>query len=198
MNSFENSNHRVYLAGPEVFLRNAVQIGELKKKICSENGFEGIFPLDTCLEAQHLSVYETGLAISKSNEDLIRSCNILIANITPFRGPSADAGTVYEMGFARGVGLKADAYINTAKSFVERTCYFCNVKDHDAEGIRDDNDMLVENYGMAENLMVEGCLHWSGGELVISELPENELFTNLKGFEQCLRIAKEHIENLEK
>jgi nucleoside 2-deoxyribosyltransferase len=196
--AFEGRNTRIYLAGPEVFLSNALQIGELKKSICREYGFEGIYPLDSCLEVRHLPVYETGLEISKNNEDLIRSCSILIANITPFRGPSADAGTIYEMGFARGIGLKVYAYTNTAKSFVERTCSFLNIEYTDEGEIRDNNGMLIENYGMAENLMVEGCIHFSGGKLIVSDMPENELFTNLEGFEQCLKFAKGHIENLKK
>ncbi|WP_198596848.1 nucleoside 2-deoxyribosyltransferase, partial [Vibrio sp. 10N.261.52.A1] len=41
---------RIYLAGPEVFLTDAVSIGDQKKKICEAYGFEGIFPLDNILE----------------------------------------------------------------------------------------------------------------------------------------------------
>ena len=30
--------------------------------------------------------------------------DVIIANLTPFRGPSADAGTVYELGYMLGKG----------------------------------------------------------------------------------------------
>ena len=43
--------------------------------------------------------------IAMRNETHIRSCQAVIANLTPFRGPSADVGTVYEVGFARALGL---------------------------------------------------------------------------------------------
>jgi nucleoside 2-deoxyribosyltransferase len=45
----------------------------------------------------------------------------IIANLTPFRGPSADVGTVYEVGFARALGLKIFGYATTATAFLDRT-----------------------------------------------------------------------------
>jgi nucleoside 2-deoxyribosyltransferase len=37
---------KVYLAGPEVFLPDAIAIGNKKKRLCTEFGFEGLFPFD--------------------------------------------------------------------------------------------------------------------------------------------------------
>ena len=37
---------RVYLAGPEVFLSNAREIGALKRAICERYGLVGVFPAD--------------------------------------------------------------------------------------------------------------------------------------------------------
>ena len=95
---------RVYLAGPEVFLNNAREIGEKKKTLCKEYGFEGVFPIDVEVDTSGKSPTEAGFCISDLNEELIRSWQIVIANITPFRGPSADVGTVFEMGFAHALG----------------------------------------------------------------------------------------------
>ena len=39
-------NVRVYLAGPEVFLSNAREIGALKRAICERHGLLGVFPAD--------------------------------------------------------------------------------------------------------------------------------------------------------
>jgi nucleoside 2-deoxyribosyltransferase len=39
-------NVRVYLAGPEVFLSNAREIGAFKRAICERHGLVGIFPAD--------------------------------------------------------------------------------------------------------------------------------------------------------
>src|SRR5258708_1028231 len=35
-----------YLAGPEVFLPDAAEIGRRKKELCRRHGFEGLYPLD--------------------------------------------------------------------------------------------------------------------------------------------------------
>jgi nucleoside 2-deoxyribosyltransferase len=37
---------RVYLAGPEVFLPDALAIAAAKKRLCAAHGLEGVFPLD--------------------------------------------------------------------------------------------------------------------------------------------------------
>ena len=44
--------------------------------------------------------------IALRNKADIRSCEAIVADLTPFRGPSADVGTVCEVGFARALGLK--------------------------------------------------------------------------------------------
>jgi nucleoside 2-deoxyribosyltransferase len=188
-----NRKPRIYLAGPEVFLRNATQIGELKKELCKKYGFKGVFPIDTQLDARGLDQREIGLLISSTNEKLIRRCEILVANITPFRGPSADVGTVYEMGFARGIGLLVFAYTNIKAPFTDRTVSTLDSsKNRDKEGkLRDNNDMSIEEFGMVDNLMIQGCVNGSGGKLIIEEAPKDERFTYLIGFEQCLRYARE-------
>ena len=62
--------------------------------------------------------------IARRNEAQIRSCEALIANLTPFRGPSADAGTVFEVGFASALGLRMFGWSNDARPFAERTRAF--------------------------------------------------------------------------
>ena len=37
---------KIYLAGPEVFLPHAIEIGQRKKALCRQYGFEGLFPFD--------------------------------------------------------------------------------------------------------------------------------------------------------
>jgi nucleoside 2-deoxyribosyltransferase len=74
---------RVYLAGPEVFLVNAKEVGEQKKALCSKYGFEGVFPIDVEVDTKGRTPREIGYLISNINENLIKSCEIVIANITP-------------------------------------------------------------------------------------------------------------------
>jgi nucleoside 2-deoxyribosyltransferase len=148
---------RVYLAGPDVFLPDAAAAGADKKRLCAQQGFEGVFPLDAELAAA--SPRATGIAISAANEALIRSCELVIANMTPFRGPSADAGTAYEMGFARALGKRVLAYTESAVSFAARTRAFLAERGElAADGERETNGRSIEAFELADNLMLVGAL----------------------------------------
>jgi len=183
---------RIYLAGPEVFLTNAKEIGEQKKALCRKYGFEGIFPLDKEIDAAGKSPKEVGLCISRINEDLIRSCDAVIANLTPFRGPSADVGTVFEVGFAHGLGKKVLAYTNCAEPFKERTVKALNGEvSREFDGrLRDALGMFIEENDLVDNLMIDGCIHANAGLLMVEEAPLNQRFTFLGGFEKCLVAAQ--------
>jgi nucleoside 2-deoxyribosyltransferase len=84
---------RVYLAGPDVFLSNACEIGASKRAICARYGLIGVFPADE-VDATDATLppVEQGLAISRAMESIMRTCDAMIVNLTPFRGPSADVG----------------------------------------------------------------------------------------------------------
>lgn len=183
---------RIYLAGPEVFLSNAKEIGEQKKALCRKYGFEGVFPLDNEVEVAGKSPREVGLCISRTNEDLIRSCDAVVANLTPFRGPSADVGTAFEVGFAHGLGKKVLAYTNCAESFTERTVKSLNRRvSREFDGrLRDALGMFIEENDLVDNLMIDGCIYASGGLLVVEEAPADQRFTFLGGFEKCLVAAQ--------
>ena len=184
---------RVYLAGPEVFLMNAKEVGERKKALCRKYGFEGVFPIDNEVDAEGKSPRERGLCICAVNEDLIKSCDAVVANVTPFRGPSADVGTVYEMGFARGLGKKVLAYTNASEPFTERTVKALGdqARRGDDGKLRDFYGMFIEETGLVDNLMVDGCVNASSGVLAVEEAPAEELFTYLGGFKKCLMELKE-------
>jgi len=182
---------RVYLAGPDVFLRDPLAAAERKKQLCRAHGFEGVFPLDAELELGALEPRAAGLAISRANEALIGGCQLLIAQVTPFRGPSADVGTAFEMGFARALGLPVYAYTNVDTDFTTRTREFVHTIRARSDRIIEDQDgMEIENFGLADNLMLVGAVEHSGGTLVCFDAPADARFTGLEAFEACLRRAK--------
>jgi len=183
---------RVYLAGPEVFLANAAEIAERKKRLCARHGFEGVFPLDAGVDPDGRSPREHGLAIHAANEALVRDCALLVANLSPFRGPSADVGTVYELGLARGLGKPVFAYTNAAAGLRERTVAAIEATGAAARrgedgAWRDEHGRWIEDFGLADNLMLDGAVAASGGALVRAarDLPLDDL----AGFETCLRQA---------
>ena len=184
---------QIYLAGPEVFLKNAKELGNQKKELCKKYGFVGVFPLDKEVDTEGKTPREIGLCISAINEDLIRGSDLVIANLTPFRGISADVGTVYEVGFAHGLGKKIFAYTNVAELFMERTVKTLKPQPkRTADGkLRDAHEMFIEENELVDNLMLDGCIHASTGWVIVEKAPEDQLFTYLRGFEKCLRQAKQ-------
>lgn len=160
---------RVYLAGPDVFRPDAVARGLALKQICAEFGLAGVFPLDPRpAEEDPAASMAEWQRIALCNEAHIRSCAALVANLTPFRGPSADPGTVFELGFMRALGRPVFAWSNDGRCFTTRTLACLGARAQpDSHGTwRDDSGMAVESFGCADNLMIDGAIHHSGGAII--------------------------------
>ena len=54
---------------------------------------------------------EVALRISQANEQCMRSCDLVVANLTPFRSPSADPGTTFELGFMRDMNPESEVAV---------------------------------------------------------------------------------------
>lgn len=175
---------RVYLAGPEVFLPDAQAAGLAKQRICEARGFEGIFPLDASLELVGLTRLEAARRIALANEALMRSADALVANLTPFRGASMDAGTAFEVGFMRALGRPVLGYTNAGADYVDRA------RDVRAQGLTvhdgDDAALQIEDFGLAENLMIAIAIMESGGTVVRSEVAGADRISSLDGFDRSL------------
>jgi nucleoside 2-deoxyribosyltransferase len=179
---------RVYLAGPDVFLPDAAAWMERKKAICASVGLTGVSPLDALVdEPAAWAGLPEWRRIARRNEAHIRTCAAVIANLTPFRGPSADAGTVYEIGFARGLGLTVFGYATVATGFLDRTLSAVAGGWQAADGSwRDADGLLVEQFGLFDNLMIEGGITDSGGALVRDD---QDRWHDLSVFERCVQAA---------
>jgi nucleoside 2-deoxyribosyltransferase len=172
---------KIYLAGPEVFLPNAAEIGAAKKRICAAHGLTGLFPLDQ--PQPELSPAELGAAIYRANIGLMAQADAIIANLTPFRGAAMDAGTAFELGFcaARGIGLFG--YANVSALLTERIPH--TIKD----GVRlDERGWTVEDFGFFENLMIEVPVRVFG-PVFTGDVPEEKILTDLSVFERAVTHA---------
>lgn len=177
---------KVYLAGPDVFLRDAKRIGERKRDICRRHGLEGLFPLDGNPPDDGGPVSRR---IFRANTQLMGRADAIIANLTPFRGPSADAGTVYELGYMLGKGDKLClGYSNTPHSYIEKVRDRMEIR-ADGSRLRDPDDLEVENFGLSDNLMIVHGLELSGHPLVVPKDPVADPLRDLSAFEECVRIA---------
>jgi len=151
---------RIYLAGPEVFLPEARAIGAAKKALCARHGWEGVFPMDP--PALSPSGEMDWRRIHAANELLLRGCDALVANLTPFRGVGADPGTVFELGFLRALGRPVHGYTHDPRPHLVRVPEARRERDGwaDAQGLR------VGDHGLSENLMLEGAIAATGGALL--------------------------------
>ncbi|WP_037150740.1 nucleoside 2-deoxyribosyltransferase [Rhizobium freirei] len=185
---------RAYLAGPEVFLPNAREVLDRKIALARSYGFTPVSPGDLTVpetETRH----QRGLAISAINESLMTSADLIIANLTPFRGVSADVGTVFELGFMCARGCPAFAFSNCSQNHFERVSdlYGGNVHLGPDGRHRGPDGMALENFDMTENLMLDGGIAVRSGAIMTRRVAPDQLFLDLTAFEDCLRLAAERL-----
>ena len=179
---------RIYLAGPEVFLPDPIAAGRAKCALAAEHGLEGVYPLDNALPLDGLPKRGQAAMISRSNEGLMRGCDALIANLTPFRGVSADAGTAFEVGFMRALGRPVLGYTNTPLDLVARSRSWRSGGPPAFDCDRGDTE--IEDFDGLENLMIEVAIEASGSRLVAHHSATGQEMTDLAGFRVCLQEAR--------
>jgi len=177
---------KIYLAGPDVFLPDAVEIGQRKAAICARHGARGLYPLDNEI---NLAAHDISLTIFKGNEAMMDASDAIIANLTPFRGPGADAGTVYELGYMAGRGKFCLAYSNDPSSYAERVARFATVTKSADGHLTDGHGLTVEDFGLNDNLMMIHALDLHGAPLVTPRQAPADIWHDLTSFEACVVLA---------
>src|SRR6476661_207933 len=180
---------KIYLAGPDVFLPDAVELGRRKADICARHGLTGLYPLDSAID---LSGRDTSLKIFAGNEAMMLEADAIIANLTPFRGPGADAGTVYELGFMAGRGKLCLGYSNDPSSYAGRVRGFTEVISCDGRLI-DASGLTVEDFGLTDNLMMIHALDLHSCALLTPRQAPADIWHDLTAFENCVRMAAERM-----
>lgn len=180
---------RIYLAGPEVFLPDGRAVAERKRAICRAHGLEGVFPADPEIkDRERLPAAEIARLIGESNIGLMDTCGCVIANLTPFRGVSMDTGTAFEMGYMAGRGRLVLGYTNVASPYKDRV-----VRYHAEAGKpvpeRYSAGSAIEDFGLAENLMIDFAVRRCGGAIVVCGVAEGDELYALEGFEACVAQA---------
>jgi len=160
---------KIYLAGPDVFRANPLEHFKTLKALCKEYGFIGLSPFDNedGFDGE-ISSKKHATHIFAGNVALVKICDIIIANLTPFRGACVDDGTAWEIGCG---------YTN-AKLIYGYTDYYCvklpyqiNLNAHPDSLLEFPN---IESFGEnCVNLMLQESIELSGGKI-------------LKTFEDCL------------
>lgn len=164
---------KIYLAGPDVFRSNAVEhLAELKR-LCSEMEFEGLAPLDNVIEIDinDMNTKKHSGLIFTANVELIKECDIIIANLIPFRGACIDDGTAWEIGCGFALGKKVFGYTEFCDFSLVNVTKFMFDLDKQPEFPE------VEDFGNPVNLMISDSILKSGGAI-------------FKSFSDCLNELK--------
>jgi nucleoside 2-deoxyribosyltransferase len=180
-----NRRPKVYLAGPDVFLPNAKDVGAAKKARCAAYGLDGVFPLDLDLNLAGLDQRAASARIYAACETLMRRCDVCLANATPFRGVSIDAGTAFEMGFMRALGKPVFAYTSAAGDYAARA------RAWRAAGLTlpfdgDRPEVEIEDFGAVENLMIAEPPRQSGAAFRPASHGDRARIDDLTAFDTCL------------
>ena len=169
-----------YLAGPDVFFQNAQQIGRQKIAYLQTLGIVGHFPLDTQVPGDLLkNPAQASRFIGDANEKMMLDCcrdgriGLILADMSPFHGPSMDVGTAFEVGFRSALSYTNNViivgYTPDKRSFEDRVVEeiyggWSNVTHKN--GIPHGTDgTMIEAFGGADNLMITNAILRTGGEI---------------------------------
>lgn len=183
----------VYLAGPEVFLPAGLELIERKRDLARTYGFEPTQLPAEMMPAEAQDAHARGVQISTLNERRMDIAALCIANLTPFRGVSADVGTVYELGYMAGQGKPIFGYTNDPRPYRDRATehYAASgpVQPDTGGVLRAPDGQKVEDHRMADNLMLDGGIVTRGGRFIRAIEPAP--WDDLTAFEACLEAARD-------
>jgi nucleoside 2-deoxyribosyltransferase len=174
-----------YLAGPDVFLPNAAAHAAMKVEICRRSGLRGLPPLneDTETAAAELAWQ----AIYQKDVAMMEKSDIIIANLTPFAGASADAGTLIEVGWFLGRGKPIFGYSNTSENFESRMRRQLGAQHA---------DLGIEGFHLPDNLMIIGAVQSGGYPVFVPTDGKVRGLDALDVFETCVEAAARYCARL--
>lgn len=142
---------KIYIAGPDVFEKNSIELGQKYVKLCKDYGYEGLYPLDNVIDFNQ-EKQKIAKDIYEANKKLIDKCDIVIANLNSFRGKESDSGTIWECGYASALGKKVYGYIHRTTTYLEQ--FKEDEKLIQNNTYCDLNGKLIEDFNHPVNLMI--------------------------------------------
>jgi len=145
---------RLYFAGPDVFDPDWSAQKTALRRLCEHQittvprtEIIPLIPVD--------GAGRTSLEIYEGNMALLRQADGVVANLSPFRGPEPDSGTVFETAWAIGHGIPVVGYSHDDRSYVDRLSSLQAVfRESPEDPPRDAKNRIVEDFGAPLNLML--------------------------------------------
>ncbi|WP_373073408.1 nucleoside 2-deoxyribosyltransferase [Sulfurimonas sp.] len=142
---------KIYIAGFDVFETDSIEIGKKYVKLCQDYGFIGLYPLDNEVDFNQ-EKRKIASDIFEANRKMIEEADIVVANLNSFRGYEPDSGTVWECGYATGLGKKVYGYMEDCSDYIDR---FSKNETSVKENYTLDKDgLIIEDFNHPINLMI--------------------------------------------
>ena len=197
----------IYLAGPDVFHPQWLNLGILKKEVCHHHGFDAIFPTDYMPEDIWTKDPLTqARMIRQACIDGMNNADMILANMSPFRGAGMDGGTAFEMGYMDALGKPVYAYTHGKATYIERVLENNHLPyhtyQHDGkhyshslnkgkaeEGViyLDDSGLVIENFNDIDNCMMTQTVYQYMDKIPCADSTD---FYDLSGFIKAIKIIK--------
>lgn len=146
----------VYLAGPERYDSDAAQKYAAMKALCAQHGYYAIVPTDEVPgipAADTDDIYTNAYLTFMRQQQHVRDCDIILANLNDFHGWEPDSDTSFECGMAFQLGKKMFSYMDSTQKMIDRVPNFGADKDY-----RDHCGCNAENFDFPINLMFSGSM----------------------------------------
>jgi nucleoside deoxyribosyltransferase len=158
---------QVYLAGPTIFRRDAILRGQELQAHCTSLNVTGLYPFDNQLP-KALKGAEAARWVYEADIAQMDKADAGVFDISPFRGPHADPGTCFEMGYMTAKGKPCVAYSSAWRTEIETMDLRVKLWSQrtkprswdeqarsELDGVpRDHNGDMIEGFGETENCMV--------------------------------------------
>ncbi len=167
---------KIYIAGPDVFLKNAVEDLNNKKEFCQKNNFVGMIPFDANVDFTQ-SNKKIRKDIYEANIKMIQNTDIVIANMNNFRHNEQDAGTIFEIGYAVALNKEVYIYSDDNRTVIEKTTEVDKNFHIENGQYYDTQEMLIEGFDAKFNIMINESVEFINGtfEDVVKILKQNNV-----------------------
>lgn len=154
--SEKRARPRVYLAGPDVFFPDSVNIFQNLLAHCERLGMVGLVPSDGGISEGIVGADdELAQRIYDGNVALMCDADGVVANLMSFRGAEPDSGTAFEVGFAAALQKPVVVYGVPEGSYASRVAAAIpSTRDSDGNLRETKTGVLIEGLGQRMNLML--------------------------------------------
>lgn len=163
----------IFLSGIERYEQNAKKVLDKMKQICNDYGFDAVSPLDQAAEVGTIEVsnaYMWAANVFDNNQQHVRNCDVVVANLNNFRGYEISNDVAFECGMGYQLSKKLYGYMDDISPLISKIPHLGENAEY-----RDQSGSNVENFNYPANLMFSCTMNILEGkfEEIIQKVAED-------------------------